>query len=285
MTSSARLAISLTASIAATAACLSTAGADGIPGGNGIDAAPVAAPGGGVEYLTAGVGRAAWSRPATARAAPCSARPPAKATTRCPRSPASGSASGLSADGRTLVLIEPRKRFPRARTKFAILDAARLCLRRLLSLRGDFSFDALSPDGRRMYLINYLSPRDEALPRSASTTCRQDACSPKPIVDPSEPPDEMTGLPITRDEPGRPLGYTLYDGAEHPFIHALDTMGMRAVCIDLDLGMPRQASAHPLRLHVPPTGSPLRVVAGDRARRTLASVDAQTASPRRAPAG
>src|SRR5438094_142384 len=39
-----------------------------------------------------------------------------------------GSASGLSADGTRLVLIQPRLRFPRARTAFAILDAGTLRL-------------------------------------------------------------------------------------------------------------------------------------------------------------
>src|SRR5689334_24409599 len=36
-----------------------------------------------------------------------------------------GSADGLSADGRTLVLIEPRVAFPRERTTLAVVDARR----------------------------------------------------------------------------------------------------------------------------------------------------------------
>jgi hypothetical protein len=51
-----------------------------------------------------------------------------------------GSASGLSADAGTLVLIQPRVKFPRARTALAILDAKRLRLRKLVTLHGDFSF-------------------------------------------------------------------------------------------------------------------------------------------------
>src|SRR4051794_15461206 len=51
------------------------------------------------------------------------------------------SASGLSADGSTLVLIEPRQAFPRARTTFALLAARTLLLQRIFTLRGDFSFD------------------------------------------------------------------------------------------------------------------------------------------------
>ena len=71
-----------------------------------------------------------------------------------------GSAGGLSADGRTLVLIRPRRSFPRAATTFAVLDAERLRGRRLVRLRGDYSFDAISPDGRLMYLAEYVSRRN-----------------------------------------------------------------------------------------------------------------------------
>ena len=45
------------------------------------------------------------------------------------------------------------------RTTFAVVDTRRLAVRRHLALRGDFSFDAISPDGRTMYLIEY-SARD-----------------------------------------------------------------------------------------------------------------------------
>jgi hypothetical protein len=68
--------------------------------------------------------------------------------------------SGLSADGRTLALIGPRRAFPQRRTRIALLDARTLRLRQVVTLRGDFSFDALSPDGRTMYLVEYLSRRD-----------------------------------------------------------------------------------------------------------------------------
>jgi hypothetical protein len=57
----------------------------------------------------------------------------------------------------------------------------------------------------------------------------------KPIVDPSEPDEEMYGVPVTRaTSPDGRWAYTLYDSREHPFVHALDTQGRTAVCIDLD---------------------------------------------------
>ena len=57
------------------------------------------------------------------------------------------SASGISADGTTLALIEPRQAFPRRNTRLVVLDARRLRLRRTITLRGDFGFDAISPNG------------------------------------------------------------------------------------------------------------------------------------------
>ena len=86
-----------------------------------------------------------------------------------------GSAGGISADGRTLVLIRPRRGFPRARTSFAVLDhrarsARRLRLRRTIRLKGDFSYDALSPDGRSLFLIHYISRRTRRGTGCACTT-------------------------------------------------------------------------------------------------------------------
>ena len=43
------------------------------------------------------------------------------------------------------MLINPRKRWPRTRTTFAVIDAKRMQLRRHIRLGGDFSFDAISP--------------------------------------------------------------------------------------------------------------------------------------------
>src|SRR5215211_5269134 len=57
-----------------------------------------------------------------------------------------GSVSGLSRDGGTLVLIKPRRGFPRTARKLALVDARDMRVRRVLTLHGDFSFDALSPD-------------------------------------------------------------------------------------------------------------------------------------------
>jgi hypothetical protein len=146
-----------------------------------------------------------------------------------------GSAAGLSTDGRSLVLIAPRQGFPRRTTTFAVLDARTLKLRKTLTLRGDYSFDALSPDARWMYLIHYTSPKSPLAYEVRALDLGRGTLHAEPIVDPREPNEKMNGHPLTRatSRDGR-WAYTLYEGAEHPFVHALDTTRRDARCIDLD---------------------------------------------------
>jgi hypothetical protein len=146
------------------------------------------------------------------------------------------SASGLSADGRVLVLIQPRVAFPRARTSFAVLDARRLRILKVLRLPGDFSFDAISPSGDRIYLIQYLSPNDPTKYAVRALDVRTGRLLPEPVVDPHEADEQMRGQPLSRAmSPDGRWAYTLYDGnGKTPFVHALDTKRATARCIDLD---------------------------------------------------
>jgi hypothetical protein len=172
-----------------------------------------------------------------------------------------GSAGGLSGDGRTLVLINPRTGFPRRVTTLAVLDTRRLRARDVIRLKGDFSFDAISPDGTLLYLVQYLSPRDPTRYLVRLYDLEAGRLLPDPIIDPREVGDVMRGTPITRAaSPNGRWAYTLYDGAgEHPFIHALDTEGRTARCIDLHglLGFDRLSE---LRLELPPDSGTLSVV-------------------------
>jgi hypothetical protein len=146
-----------------------------------------------------------------------------------------GSPGGLSADGSTLALIRPRTSFPQSETYLLILDANGLGVRDRLTLKGDFSFDAISPDASLLYFIQYLSPRDPTRYAVRAYDVAAGQFRAKPIVDPNEEdPDEMRGYPLTRTvSPDGRWAYTLYDGAgKNPFIHALDTSQGRAVCID-----------------------------------------------------
>lgn len=181
-----------------------------------------------------------------------------------------GSAGGLSADGGTLVLIEPRLGFPRARTRLVALGTGRLAVRRTIRLDGDFSFDAISPRGRLLYLIHYLSARDPNRYEVRAYDLRTARLLPRPVTDPSEPGD-MRGRPLSRatSRDGR-WAYTLYDGGGTPFLHALDTSAVSARCIDLDAL--KGADTSRLRLRLGP-GSALVVGNG---LRPLVSVDTRS---------
>jgi hypothetical protein len=184
-----------------------------------------------------------------------------------------GTAGGLSTDGRTLVLLEPRARFPRKRTTLAVLDTRPLGLRTLIHLRGDFSFDALSPAGELLYLIQYTSAKDPTRYAVRAYDLARDRLLAAPVVDPHERGEAMRGSPITRStsRDGR-WAYTLYDGAGmEPFVHALDTVGRRARCIDLPMLEGRQ-DLNALRLTGGGSGG-LRVMKHDR---TLALVDTRS---------
>ena len=65
---------------------------------------------------------------------------------------------GLSRDGRTLVLASTTAPGSSS-SRFLVIDTRRMRLLRTIVLRGSFSFDALSPDGSRMYLIQYAYGR------------------------------------------------------------------------------------------------------------------------------
>jgi hypothetical protein len=133
----------------------SAAAAAGLPA-EGVDAQPIAVPGGQLDYQTVRVmGDTRLVE---------SARYGGALRARTIRGPFSipavaldGSATGLSADGRTLILISQRRRFPRELTTFAVVDTKSLRVTRRLELRGDYSVDAISPDGATAYLIEYSS--------------------------------------------------------------------------------------------------------------------------------
>jgi hypothetical protein len=144
-----------------------------------------------------------------------------------------GSDTGLSYDERTLVLAT-LSGLP-SHTRLLVFDARALRPRARVVLPGYFTVDAISPDGRWLYLIHYRSvSNNDYEVRAYDLVGRR--LLPAPIVDPREPDEKMQGLPMTRTmSPDGRWAYTLYakpSGA--PFIHALDTERRTAACIDLD---------------------------------------------------
>jgi hypothetical protein len=172
-----------------------------------------------------------------------------------------GSLSGLSADGSRLALVQPLTTFPQAVTRLRVLNTTSLRTDNEIALRGSYSFDAISPNGRLLYLIQYTSPPNPTryLVRAYDVTAGHMLS--KPVIDPSEGGRPMTGRPITRvTSPDGRWAYTLYDGSdEGPFIHALDTSRHRAVCVDLgSISLPKNLSV--FRLAVSPDGGQITVL-------------------------
>lgn len=193
-----------------------------------------------------------------------------------------GATDGLSADGRTLVLEVVRRAPPiRAASRFAVLSTPGLRLRAMLRLRGDFSFDALSPDARTLYLVEHRVAGDASRYRVRSYDMATRRLDPRVIIDPSEPEErEMAGYPIGRATRGDGSWvYTLYQRpAGTAFVHALDTRRATARCIDLpSTGRPDLSG---VRLLVDARGS--LAVVRERAVR-IALIDGRTFALRAAP--
>jgi hypothetical protein len=143
-----------------------------------------------------------------------------------------GSLGGLAHDGRTLVLASPAP--VGGHSRFAVLRTAGLALRHRLALRGTWSFDALSPDGRTLYLVEH-APAPSATYRVRAYDLRRGTLLREAVVDPRLGGRAMTGRPVTRAADPRGIwAYTLYQKSGGlPFVHALDTVRGKALCIEL----------------------------------------------------
>jgi hypothetical protein len=256
----------LLASLLAAAGVAAAACADGLPG-LGIDAGGtgLVSPSGEARYVTVPAGIDTVVARVSVKGGRVLASSLLPGTLTIPAVAYDGSASGLSGDGRTLVLIEPRQSFPRARTRFELVAARTLAARELITLRGDFSFDAVSPDGSVVYLIQYLSPTDPTRYLVRAYDVRSGRLLGAPVIDPREPGEKMRGTPRSRVAGiGGRWAYTLYDVAGGtPFLHALDTSTRTARCIDLDALAGEDASL--LRLRLDDRGRTVSVVRRGRA--------------------
>ncbi len=147
------------------------------------------------------------------------------------------STGGLSRDGRRLVVYAPTS--GHASTRFVVLDPHTLKVRSHFALDGDFGFDALSPDGSLMYLIQIKNNGSGLDYDVRALDVRTGHLLPGAIVDRREPDEKMTGIPLTRVGSGdASWAYTLYSGsAGGSFVHALHTTAREAFCIDLRLGI------------------------------------------------
>jgi hypothetical protein len=128
-------------------------------------------------------------------------------------------------------------------TSFAVVDTKDLSVRGTITLPGSFAFDALAPDGSRLYLIQHTSSDFQHYVVRAYDL-GENQLLPGRIADKTQKSWVMQGWPTSRVEtPNGRWVYTLYSNpGGFPFVHALDTVDGVAHCV----GFSWQGSQDPL---------------------------------------
>jgi hypothetical protein len=154
-----------------------------------------------------------------------------------------GTTGGLARNGSTLVLgqngfgtcTRGRCTMLRTTSRFAIVTPKTLRRRETVVLSGDFAFDALSPSGRMLYLIEHRSSTNLTSYLVRGYDLAHQRLLPGAIADRTQRGWVMHGTPVSRATTanGR-FVYTLYQNpGGFPFVHALDTVRSVAHCVGL----------------------------------------------------
>ncbi len=177
---------------------------------------------------------------------------------------------GRSADGSTVVLVQPRSDpYSRSTTpsRFAVIRApippsvAPLELARIIDLPGAFEFDTLSADGAILYVVEHLDAQAGSAYEVRSVDTASGRMDDAPVVDKRNIDETMAGHPITQLRQDDGMVYTLYRGTEHPFVHALSSIDKWALCIDLPAtGQDDAAAADDWALTTAASGKPIFAV-------------------------
>jgi hypothetical protein len=145
-----------------------------------------------------------------------------------------GTTGGLLSDGHTLLLADANAGpYLRSQSLFTFVDVKKMQQLQTFALRGDFSFDALSPNGHYLYLIEHTTATDLTQYRVRAYDLKKQRLLRKIVADRRSWDTTMSGTAITRLSSDG-WAYTLYGGSSSvPFIHALDTRHVSAVCINM----------------------------------------------------
>jgi hypothetical protein len=149
-----------------------------------------------------------------------------------PRITQSGLAGGLFHDGSAFVLQNVGIH---GTSRFVVLGTRDLAVRDTVTLPGTFGFDALSPDGSVLYLIQHSTTQDiehyvvRAYDLDAHTLLTGR------VADKTQKSWVMQGFATARTtSPDGRWVYTLYaNPGGYPFVHALDTVRGVAHCVGL----------------------------------------------------
>jgi Tol biopolymer transport system component len=145
-----------------------------------------------------------------------------------------GVPGGTSPDGRWLVVESyegSTKGVPNS-SHMLLIDTTASKITDRVNLAGYFRFDAVSNDGLRLYLIQYLNGKEYNVRLYATDLNKLDE---NIVVDKSDGNQAMTGLRLSGI--ASPDGHTLFSmyvrENDNPFIHALSLDGPFAFCLDL----------------------------------------------------
>lgn len=149
-----------------------------------------------------------------------------------PTASIAGLPGGLSQDGRWLTLLNHDRLLSPTVSQFLVVDTAFRKAPVQIALHGFFDFDAISNDGRRLYLVEYTGGNGY---RVRVYDVLAGALDPQVVVDKADGNDAMAGVRLTSVfSSGGSWQYSVYarqnDGA---FIHALNLDGSVSGCIFL----------------------------------------------------
>jgi hypothetical protein len=162
--------------------------------------------------------------------------------------------AGRSIDGSTIALVEAAYDPLAGTSRFAIVEHhladavatagdAPLRLARIVTLKGAFEYDTLSPDGRILYVVEHLDSKAGGHYQVRAVDVDTGELREGVVFDKANPDERMAGSPIAQLRQADGVVLTLYRGPEHPFIHALSSKEAWAVCIDLPAGGANDAAA------------------------------------------
>ena len=146
-----------------------------------------------------------------------------------------GTGEGLTPDGRMLVLGAMPTSYPQTRSGFLLFDTKTMRIPRSFTLEGDFAYDAISPDARRLYLIQHVDATNTQRYVVRAYDLEAGRLLPGRIADRTQKSWIMQGYPMARTtSAGGRWVYTLYQNpGGYPFVHALDTVRGVAHCVGL----------------------------------------------------
>ena len=140
-----------------------------------------------------------------------------------------GMPGGLSQNGRWLVRRALRQ--TPAKSHLLVVDTSFAQPAAAVDLDGSFVFDAISNDGERLYLLQYLSANDYAV-RVYNVSAG--LLDPYVVVDKFDPTEPMTGQASTVASADGQWQFTVYARASKgAFIHALMLGGPISLCLEL----------------------------------------------------